>query len=168
MTALRSILLLLTPLLLAACASSKILAPQAPVLAAEGEPAAVVYFIRPRASRSHGVADDPVRIYIDKTLVLTLAEGEYLRLRLRPGQREIELRNLSYMTAKPEPIEVWRSGVFTFAPGQTYYLEAQLDDQEFRGIYFVPRLIDLHRAHRLVREHALRPASEETRRHPIR
>ena len=168
MKPMRTLLLLFAATLIAACASSRVVAPQAPVLAQGDVSAATVYFIRPRASRSHGVADNPVRVLIDKQYVLDLAEGEYVRLRLVPGEHEVELRNLTFMTSETTPVEVWRARTFVFGPGQTYYLQARLDDQEFRGVYFVPERIDPSQARWLVREQGLRAAGEDTRRHPIR
>ncbi len=168
MNPMRTLLFLLGAALLAACASSRVVAPQAPVLAEGDAPAATVYFIRPRASRSHGVADNPVRVLIDKQYVLDLAEGEYVRLRLVPGEHEIELRNLTFMTTDTTPVEVWRTRTFVFSPGQTYYLQARLDDQEFRGVYFVPERLGADRARWLVRNQGLRAAGEAARRHPIR
>ncbi len=168
MNSVRTLALLLLASLLVGCVSSRIVTPEAPVLAQGDEPAAVVYLIRPRASRSHGVADDPVRILIDKQYLLDLAEAEYVRLRLQPGEHEIEVRNLSYMTAGPDPVEVWRARNFHFAAGQTYYLRVRLDDQEFRGVYFVPERITAAQARWLVREQGQRPAGEAARAQPIR
>ena len=82
---------------------------------------AEVYFIRPRPERTMGMADNPVRIELDKQPFTNLEKGEYIDTRLVPGEVYITMN--SKTTYGPHRIKkMTHTNSFTFAAGETYYV----------------------------------------------
>lgn len=112
--------------------------------------AANVYFIRPFTYRERGVADNPVKIEVNKELLLELGKGEYTLVRLKPGPATITTRNLTMFTNKAEPVEMTRSIDTELVAGKTYFLHIEQVNEEFRGVYYLIRAVDLATAKGLV------------------
>lgn len=128
--------------LLTACATS-VIQPVHPLYASANEEAAKVYFYRPLEQRTRGISDNDIKVEIDGTFMMDLSVGEYVLVNLKPGKDiKITMRNMSFIAAKPMPEEVYRSRKFEFDAGKTYYIEAQLQMEEFRGVYFRPMDVD--------------------------
>lgn len=157
-------LLWLLIVLLSACASSEIIETN-PRLVAAGEPHAQVYFLRPPDQRTRGVADDPISVELGHKKLLELGLGEYVLVHLSPGPADVVLRNKTYMTNNPNPVEVWRSRRYEFKAGGTYFIVADEDREEFRGIYFVPREVDAQKARALGER--LKPVGKLARQAPL-
>jgi len=103
-------------------------------------PHATVYFVRPPLVRTRGVADSNIKIELDEIPLIELGTAEYTVAYLQPGATDIIIRSLSFLTTKPMPVEVWRARRFELEAGETYYIEAQYTEEEFRGTYYVPVL----------------------------
>jgi len=112
--------------------------------------AAQVYFIRPLTYRERGIADKPVRIEFNGTELLKIGKGEYTLLRIRPEKVLLKTRNLTPFTNLNEYVEMTRELRLELAPGKTYFIHIQQVDEEFRGIYYVPLLVDLKTAKGLI------------------
>ena len=112
--------------------------------------AANVYFIRPLTSGEHGMADKPVVIEFNDTELLKIGKGEYTLLRVRPEKILLKTRNLTAFTNKNEYVEMTRELRLELAPGQTYFIHIQQVNEEFRGVYYVPLLVDLKTAKELI------------------
>ena len=121
-----------------ACAVTHI-EPSHPLLASSSEQHARVYFLRPTAQRSRGVADMAVRVDLGKQRLLSLGAGEYTVVPVRPGAIDVVMKNLSFLTSDVMPVEVWRARPFVFVAGESYFILADFKYEEFRGVYFVPR-----------------------------
>jgi hypothetical protein len=144
-----------------------------PQLAKIGDDYAKVYFLRKMPQRTRGVADDDLRIEIDKQPLLELARGEYSLLSLKPGRVDVVVHSKTMLTTQPAPQPVWRSRSFDFEAGKTYYVYTKFFQEEWRGIYFVPTAIDKQQAMKLA-EH-MEPAgvpaetySLDGNSHPVR
>jgi len=112
--------------------------------------AATVYFIRPTPIRTRGMADNDIKIEIDKNLAAKLSSGEYIALNIKPGKTEITLRSYTYLTSKPMPEEVFRSAEFDFETGKSYIIHTRFTQEEYRGIYYTPEEIDAIQAKKLL------------------
>ncbi len=122
---------------------------------------ATIYFMRPTLQRTRGVADNDLSIDLDKKLALTLSIGEYAAILVKPKIINITFRNLSYLTSDVMPKEVTRSKLFTFEVNKTYFILADFQQEEFRGIYFKPIVLDQEKALSLIK--SLRPAGNIAR-----
>ncbi len=111
--------------------------------------AANVYFIRPFTYRERGIADNPVKIELNRKEIISLGKGEYTMVRIKPVEATITTRNYSMFTNKLMPIEMIRSATMTFDAGQNYFIHIKQVDEEFRGIYYLPELIGLKTAKRI-------------------
>lgn len=112
--------------------------------------AAQVYFIRPLTYRERGIADNPVTIEFNGTELLKIGKGEYTLLRIRPEKVLLKTRNLSPFTNLNEYVEMTRELRLELAPGKTYFIHIQQVNEEFRGIYYLPLLVDLTTAKTLI------------------
>jgi len=114
-------------------------------------PHAKVYFIRPRTERFMGMADNRIKILLDNVPLMDLVKNEYTLVDIEPGFRLITAENqTTYGPAHKIKTEKRSSG-FTFLAGNTYYVLINPIDGEFRGVIFIPNLIDLKNASRLAR-----------------
>ncbi|MEK6747690.1 MAG: hypothetical protein AABY83_00605 [Pseudomonadota bacterium] len=101
-----------------------------------------VYIMRPQAQRTRGVADSPVNIEVAREKLAELAQGEYILVYIKSPATDLVTRNLTNLTTKPMPIEVWRARHFNFETGQDYFIVLRQDYEEFRGIYYIPEAVD--------------------------
>ncbi len=143
-------------LLLAGCASSRVhmdhpLVKEEWMGRQEGEHLARVYFIRPYTERYMGYADNRLAVEADRFPLMEIAKGEYTLLSMVPGEVWITVTNLTTWGPHSEVKEMQRSRRFEFQPGQTYYLIFQVVDGEYRGVFFLPELVDVYTARDLTR-----------------
>lgn len=129
--------LILASLILGGCATSQVVE-QHHLYALSSDEYAQVVFFRPMPRRTRGVADNDVSIDVDKQEMLKLSAGEYAVVRLKPKDVEIKMRNMTYLTYKVMPEEVYRARKFAIEANKTYFIRAQLKVEEYRGYYFVP------------------------------
>ncbi|MDH5544593.1 MAG: hypothetical protein OEZ43_03305 [Gammaproteobacteria bacterium] len=142
---------------LAGCATS-IVKQTHPLYAAPSDAYAEVVFFRPMPRRTRGVADNDVTIEVDKQEMLKLSAGEYVVLRLKPSEVEVTMRNMTYLTYRVMPEEVYRARRISFEANKTYYIQAMLKVEEFRGYYFVPQVIEEEQGKQIVRQ--LKPVTQ--------
>ena len=126
---------------------------------------ATVYMIRPTPIRTRGIADNDVHIEFDDVLATSLSAGEYVALKLKPGSTNLIIRSQTYLTSKPMPVDVKRSRLFEFEAGKQYFILAKFDQEEFRGIYFVPVEISLAEAKSMLNR--LKPAGQLAKSQPL-
>ena len=160
-----TIVLLIIITLLYACATTSSIKPNNSVLPDDAKNAALVYFIRPEPLRTRGIADNDVRVEINGQLAVLLSAGEYVALKIKPGKTEITLRNQTFLTAKPMPVEVHRSAVLQLEAGKVYYIHTKFTQEEFRGIYFKPVELSAGEAKQL--RSRLKPHGNLAKTHPI-
>lgn len=141
-----TLLLIVTFMLGSACTTISTIKSHPLVLKNNADDAATVYFLRPEPLRTRGIADNDIHVELDDKLAVLLSAGEYVALKVKPGKVNVTLRNHTYLTSKPMPEEVFRSAEFDFKPRQSYLIHAKFTQEEFRGIYFTPREIDLAEA----------------------
>ncbi|WP_455198237.1 hypothetical protein [Kaarinaea lacus] len=123
-----------------------------------------VYFIRPKPFKPKGVADYTITVdYQDKPL-LTIDEGSYTLLRIKPGTGKIKVNSETKFTNKLAPIKVWRARQYKFIEGKTYFIHLKRVDEEFRGIFYEPQPIKYQEA-KVLADDTL--ASGEARSMPI-
>lgn len=111
---------------------------------------ASVYFIRPRPYKSKGVADKKIYVEYKGKLLLSIDEGNYTLLRIKPSSGEIKVFNQTKFTNKQEPITVWRERKYTFIEGKTYFIYLKRDNEEFRGVFYDPQPVHLEQAKKLL------------------
>ncbi len=111
---------------------------------------ATVYFIRPRAYKSKGVADDAVRIEFQGQTLLTQDEGTYTLLYIKPSKGTLKTYSKTLYADQRVPIDVWRERVYKFIAGRTYFIHVRQIDEEFRGVFYEPQPVDLQEAKRLI------------------
>lgn len=136
-------------LLLGGCASINERHPE--LAAAAGPDVATVYFIRPVPTFTHPYADAPVSIQYQGELLLTLDEGVYTLVYLKPGNGEVRIYNNTLYTNNRQSQRVWRERRYRFVAGRTYFIHVKQVDEEFRGIFYEPELVDLKEAKFLIR-----------------
>ncbi len=111
--------------------------------------AANVYFIRPFTYRERGIADNPVKIELNRKEIISLGKGEYTMVRIRPVEATITTKNYSMFTNKLMPVEMTRNATMTFYAGKNYFIHIKQVNEEFRGVYYLPELIGLETAKRM-------------------
>jgi hypothetical protein len=111
---------------------------------------ATVYFIRPRAYKSKGVADNAVRIEFQGQTLLTQDEGAYTLLYIKPSKGALKIHSKTVYADQRIPIDVWRERVYKFIAGRTYFIYVRQIDEEFRGVFYEPQLVDLQEAKQLI------------------
>ena len=62
----------------------------------------------------------------------------------------LKTRNLTPFTNKDDYVEMTRELRLDLAPGKTYFIHIRQVNEEFRGVYYVPMLVDLKTAKELV------------------
>lgn len=125
---------------------------------------ASVYFIRPRPFKPKGVADKTITVdYQDKT-ILTIDEGNYTLLRIKPSTGMIKVHSETKFTNQLTPIKVWRSRQYKFIEGKTYFIHLKRVDEEYRGIFYEPQPVKFDQAKSLADDTF---ASGEARSKPI-
>ncbi|WP_455217806.1 hypothetical protein [Kaarinaea lacus] len=125
---------------------------------------ASVYFIRPKPFKAKGVADKTITVDYQEKLLLSIDEGSYTLLRIKPGSGKIKVNSETKFTNKLAPIKVWRARQFKFIEGKTYFIHLKRVDEEFRGIFYEPRPVRYEEAKALADKTL---ASGEARSMPI-
>lgn len=128
--------------LISACATTVVQKSNPLYVSNPAQAHATVYFMRPPLVRTRGVADTDLKIELDENLLLELSREEYAMVYVKPVETDVILRNMTFLTGKPNPVEVWRARHMEFENGKTYYIETEFQQEEFRGIYYVPKEID--------------------------
>lgn len=113
---------------------------------AEDEHVARVYFIRPLPLKFKGIADKKVRIEFQNETLLTLGEGQYTLVRLKPSKGELVTHSKTKFTNNDLPIEVSRAREYRFIAGKTYFIHLKRVDEEFRGIFYDPAPVTFEQA----------------------
>lgn len=116
------------------------------LMSKEQEGGVAVYFIRPDTTRPKGISDSPVKIEYNNQLLLSLAKGEFAYVRLRESKGDIRVKSLTLYTGNRLPVELERTLRVEFESGATYYVMLSERDEEFRGVYAQPELVDLDQA----------------------
>lgn len=161
------ILMFLVPALLAGCASVN---KQHPMLVTQeikqGENIdfASVYFIRPKPFKHKGVADKPITVDYQDKPILTIDEGSYTLLRIKPSDGFIKVNSETMFINKLQPIKVWRARHYKFIVGKTYFIYLKRDNEEFRGIFYEPQPVHFDKA-KILAENCF--ASGEARSKPL-
>ncbi|MBL1278435.1 MAG: hypothetical protein COB30_020365 [Ectothiorhodospiraceae bacterium] len=112
---------------------------------------ATVYFIRPTAYKSKGVANDPVRIEFQGQTLLRQDEGSYTLLYLKQSKGTLKVHSKTLFTDKRDPVDVWRSREYKFIVGKTYFIYIRQINEEFRGVFYEPEPISLREAKALIK-----------------
>ncbi|HFE39384.1 MAG TPA: hypothetical protein ENK06_13385 [Gammaproteobacteria bacterium] len=153
-------------LLFSACTTSVIMRDNPQFAKPASKQFATVYVMRPAQVRTRGIADNDLTVeFGEHQLAVLLSAGEYVAFKVRPGAMDIITRNETYLTGKPDPVSVWRARNFTFEAGKTYFIEAKLIQEEFRGIYFVAQEVDLKTAKSYIK--SMKPAGDLAKARPI-
>lgn len=111
---------------------------------------ASVYFIRPQPVKPKGVADKPLLVMYNKIPLLTIYEGSYTLIKIKPGQGQISTHSETRFTNKTTTIKVSRKRQYSFISGRTYFIHLERVDEEFRGIFYDPKPVQLEQAKALV------------------
>jgi len=140
-------------LLLAACATVNNKHPQVVsdnITAETKAQLATVYFIRPWAYKSKGVADNAVRIEFQGKTLLTQSEGTYTLLYIKPSKGVLKVHSKTLFANQRIVKDVWRARVYKFIAGKTYFIYIRQIDEEFRGVFYEPQPVDLNEAKQLI------------------
>jgi len=140
-------------MLLAACATVNSKHPEVVsgnITAESKAQLATVYFIRPRAYKTKGVADEAVRIEFQGKTLLTQSEGTYTLLYIKPSKGVLKVHSKTQYANQREAIDVWRARVYKFIAGKTYFIYIRQIDEEFRGVFYEPQPVNLQEAKRLI------------------
>ena len=104
-------------------------------------PYATVYFMRTNTEHPQGFADNSLAVEVDGELLISLAKGEYTMVYLKPRQITVALRNLTQSRGRWEVEEMERSRQFQLRADETYFINANAIDGEFRGVRFIPEMV---------------------------
>ena len=115
----------------------------------EAEHIAKVYFLRPMPVKYKGIADNKLWIEYDKQKLLTLSEGQYALVKLKPSKGKIATHSKTKFIGSTEPIDVSRDREYRFIAGKTYFILIQRVDEEFRGIFYDPAPITFEQARKI-------------------
>jgi len=111
-----------------------------------------VYFIRPKPYKPKGIADEPVRIEFQGEVLLTIDEGSYTLLRIKPSRGQLTVFNETKFINNEHPIEVWRAREYKFIAGKTYFIHLKRVNEEFRGIFYDPEPVNFEKAKNLAQK----------------
>ena len=109
-------------------------------------PAALVYFIRPTLIKPKGYSDKPVTVEYHGKKLLEIPQGNYLLMKIKPGKGNIITHSMTKFTNQLDPIKVSRQRAYNFIAGKTYFIHIKQLNEEFRGVFYDPRPIDLDKA----------------------
>ena len=114
----------------------------------EGEDAhiAKVYLLRPMPVKYKGIADNKIRVDFNKEKLLTINEGQYALVKLKPSKGKISTHSKTKFIGSTTPIDVSRDREYRFIAGKTYFIHLQRVDEEFRGIFYDPAPITFQQA----------------------
>lgn len=114
------------------------------------EESAMVYFIRPKTEHPQGFSDNPLKVYADDALLMTLGKGEYTLAYLKGQPMSLTLTNLTQTRGWWEIEQMEQTRQFDFHSGQTYFIVAQPVDGEFRGVHFLPQSLSQFEAKQII------------------
>lgn len=152
-------------LTLGACTSSRVQKESTLFPLTEDDSFSTVYIFREADKTRMAVAEDAIKIEINGEALLKMSMGEYFMVRIIPMEGTVTVKNLSYVTDKPDPVVMEESRTFNFAADQTNFIRLKAINEEFRGVYFIPERIEFDEAREISKR--LRP-SGLARKHPIR
>lgn len=153
-------------LLLSGCTTSVIMKSNPSFAESTSKDYAYVYMIRPLPIRTRGIADNDVEVEFGADqLAVQLSAGEYAAFKVKPGDLNIIIRSTTYLTTDPVPVEVYRADNFKIEAGRKYFIQAKFIQEEFRGMYFKPVMIDLKMAKDMLIR--LKPAGDIAKQRPI-
>jgi len=112
---------------------------------------AAVYFIRPDTERYMGAADNRLAVELNKEPLLRLVKSEYTLVHLKPGEMDVTIESETVAGPFRELKKMKRTKRFEFEAGATYFISIEPVDGEFRGVYFLPHMIDLASAKEMSR-----------------
>ncbi|HEC18652.1 MAG TPA: hypothetical protein ENI97_04850 [Gammaproteobacteria bacterium] len=112
---------------------------------------ATVYFIRPEAYKTKGVANDTVRITFQGKTLLTLDEGAYTLLYMKPSKGVLRVYSKTQFINSTTPVEVYREREYKFIANKTYFVYVRQINEEFRGVYYDPQPVTLAEAKELIK-----------------
>ena len=138
---------------LGACSTVNMKHPQlmtGDISAAQKSQLATVYFIRPTAYKSKGVANEAVRIEYQGKTLLTQEEGNYTLLYLKPSKGTVKVFSRTKFINDRLPIEVWRAREYKFIAGKTYFIYIHQINEGFRGVFYEPEPVSLREAKELI------------------
>lgn len=123
-----------------------------PYVMSEADDAQVarVYFIRPRPYKYKGISDNEISVEFKNETLLTLNEGQYTMVRIKPSKGEIITHSKTRFTNKNVPIDVSRARNYRFLAGKTYFIYLKRVNEEFRGIFYDPSPVTYQQALKLV------------------
>jgi len=124
-----------------------------------------VYFIRPKPYKPKGVADESIRVEFLGEVLLTIDEGSYTLLRIKPSKGLLKVSNETKFINNTRPVKVCRTREYKFIAGKTYFIYLKRINEEFRGIFYDPQPVDLKKAKALSQKPR---ASGEARNAPIK
>lgn len=139
--------------ILAACSTVNTKHPQlmsGDITAEQKAQLATVYFIRPTAYKSKGVANDEVRIEFQGQTLLTQEEGNYTLLYIKPSKGTLKIHSRTKFINDKLPVSVWRARDYKFIAGKTYFIYVHQINEEFRGVFYEPEPVSLREAKELI------------------
>jgi len=135
-----------------------------PQIQTDGEDShiAKVYFLRPMPVKYKGIADNKLQVNYNKEELLSINEGQYALVKLKPSKGKITTHSRTKFIGGTEPINVSRDREYRFIAGKTYFIHLQRVDEEFRGIFYDPAPVTFEQARKLSdRLHAVGDARDE-------
>lgn len=138
--------------MLTGCSGTRVLSTAEPALQRNPQlPSSTVYILREESNFYLGPANGPVRIEINGHDVAAINEGDYIMLKVKPGESLVVTKNMSKFGAELHPREMTATATFNFGAGQTNFIRLKVYNGEFRGVYFTPERIEFNRARELVK-----------------
>ena len=145
----KTVTLLLVISWLAACASAKVhdnsfMAPEA-----KDQHLAKIYFLRSKPVKFKGVADSRILVDINGTPLVSIDEGAYTLVKIKPTKAKITTHSKTKFTTQFKPINVTRTREYNFIAGKTYFINLNRVNEEFRGIFYDPAPVSLEEAQQI-------------------
>ena len=143
---------------LTACASAKVhdnsfLAPEA-----KDQHLAKVYILRAKPVKFKGVADSRIVVDINGAPLVSIDEGAYTLVKIKPAKAKITTHSKTKFTTQFKPINVTRTREYNFIAGKTYFINLDRVNEEFRGIFYDPAPVTLEQARKIAEP--LRPVGQ--------
>ena len=145
----RSVALFVLVGMVSACGVTKVKKEHGLLQSDLSRPHATVYFMRANTEHPQGFADNSLAVEIDGELLISLAKGEYTMAYLKPRQITVTLKNLAQAGGRWEVKEMERSRQFRLQPDETYFINANAVDGEFRGVRFIPEMVSQFEAKKI-------------------
>lgn len=137
---------------MAGCASTQVQSMHPLIQDDPAAPHARVYFLRPWTERTMGVADNSVDIELDQRPLITLVKGEYVVVDLKPGQATTTIKSMTSWGPWSKTKQMSKSKNFIFDEGETYFIVISPVDGEFRGVFFLPKAVDVLTAKKIAKD----------------